>query len=110
MRITFFNVLICISAKHPDMKSKRPVTKSASADHKDAEEFARPTKTPSRKTPAQVKAESAARKAKVQVILFQKHSFIVIRIVEFSNGNTKLERFLPITPWPFWTCISVLGK
>lgn len=52
------------SSKHPDMKSKRPVTKSASADHKDAEEFARPTKTPSRKTPAQVKAESAARKAK----------------------------------------------
>merc|ERR1719362_2151250 len=51
-------------AKHPDMKSKRPVTKSASADHKDAEEFARPTRTPSRKTPAQVKAESAARKAK----------------------------------------------
>ena len=95
MRTTFFNVLICISAKHPDMKSKRPVTKSASADHKDAEEFARPTKTPSRKTPAQVKAESAARKAKVQVILFQKHSFIVIRVVEFSNGNTKLERFLP---------------
>lgn len=52
------------SSKHPDMKSKRPVTKSASADHKDVEEFARPTKTPSRKTPAQVKAESAARKAK----------------------------------------------
>merc|ERR1712008_278644 len=52
------------SSKHPDMKSKRPVTKSTSADHKDAEEFARPTKTPSRKTPAQVKAESAARKAK----------------------------------------------
>ena len=57
------------------MKSKRPVTKSASVDqNKDAEEFARPTKTPSRKTPAQVKAESAARKAKVQVVLFQKHS------------------------------------
>ena len=72
---TFFNVLICISAKNPDMKSKRPVTKSASVDqNKDAEEFARPTKTPSRKTPAQVKAESAARKAKVQVVLFQKHS------------------------------------
>merc|ERR1719382_1969059 len=52
-------------AKYPDMKSKRPVTKSASVDqNKDAEEFARPTKTPSRKTPAQVKAESAARKAK----------------------------------------------
>ena len=60
------------------MKSKRPVTKSASADHKDAEEFARPTKTPSRKTPAQVKAESAARKAKVQVILFQKQVFFYI--------------------------------
>ena len=58
------------------MKSKRPVTKSASADHKDAEEFARPTKTPSRKTPAQVKAESAARKAKVQVVLFQKASYL----------------------------------
>ena len=43
------------------MKSKRPVTKSASADHQDD----RSAKTPSRKTPAQVKAESAARKAKV---------------------------------------------
>ena len=86
MRTTFFDVLICISAKHPDMKSKRPVTKSASADHKDAEEFARPTKTPSRKTPAQVKAESAARKAKVQVILFQKHSFIVIRVVDRNQS------------------------
>jgi len=53
------------SSKHSDMKSKRPVTKSASADHKDDTESAtRSTKTPSRKTPAQVKAESAARKAK----------------------------------------------
>jgi hypothetical protein len=101
---TFFDVLICILAKHPDMKSKRPVTKSASADHKDVEEFARPTKTPSRKTPAQVKAESAARKAKVQVILFQKHSFMAIRNVEFSNGNyiyngnAKLE---------FWVCATI---
>jgi len=40
-------------------KSKRPVTKSASIDQKDES-----SKTPSRKTPAQVKAESAARKAK----------------------------------------------
>merc|ERR1719225_2509702 len=42
-------------------KSKRPVTKSASVDPKEDD---RSAKTPSRKTPAQVKAESAARKAK----------------------------------------------
>jgi len=59
------NRMLRSPAKHSDMKSKRPVTKSASADHKDDTESAtRSTKTPSRKTPAQVKAESAARKAK----------------------------------------------
>merc|ERR1712038_2041617 len=48
------------SSKTSD-KSKRPVTKSASVDPKEDDKS---TKTPSRKTPAQVKAESAARKAK----------------------------------------------
>ena len=88
------------------MKSKRPVTKSASADHKDVEEFARPTKTPSRKTPAQVKAESAARKAKVQVILFQKHSFMAIRNVEFSNGNY-ISIYNGNAKLEFWVCATI---
>ena len=52
-------IIFIISAKNSE-KSKRPVTKSASIDQKDES-----SKTPSRKTPAQVKAESAARKAKV---------------------------------------------
>ena len=61
----------CLSsiAKTPDPKSKRPVTKSASVENKDGDETSSlrsATKTPTRKTPAQVKAESAARKAKVK--------------------------------------------
>lgn len=57
------------ATKHSDLKSKRPVAKSASVDKKDSEDGSSSTKsstrTPVRKTPAQVKAESAAKKAKV---------------------------------------------
>lgn len=45
--------------------SKRPVTKSVSTDEEGSVKSS--SKTPSRKTPAQVKAESAARKAKVSL-------------------------------------------
>ena len=68
-------IMICVSVNTPKserMKRARSVTSdTAAGDNEDARSVssaASGTRTPSRKTPSQVKAENAARKSKVTLI------------------------------------------